>query len=280
MRSRLAISSLTLWAVCAMSCSARQAIRQDEGKALLPPILNGSGPADLTGFNIAPLCSMPLTATIEAENSTTDAQGNTTTVRFRSKVVRDSFGRTRLDIDRNPEGAAVDLRLVNTSIFDAVSLTEITITPFDKQAFRIKYQKVSASKRPPAGSKHTVYVEPSELSGLRQSQPQIDIQREELGHETLQGMAVRHGRETMRYPAGFAGNPEAVTVVTDYWFSQELQAFVQVKRAGPGNSLHTLMLQNITHQEAEKSVFAIPRGYKVVEAGRQEWHSFGYCPVP
>jgi hypothetical protein len=185
MRTRMAIFILTLGGLCAMSCSAHQAIRQDEGKALLPPILNGSGPADLTAFNIAPLCSMPLTATIEAENSATDAQGNSTTVRFRSKIVRDSFGRTRLDIDRNPEGAAVDLRLINTSIFDAVSMTDITLTPFNKAAFRIKYQKVPASKRPPVGSKHSIYMEPSELSGLQQSQPQIEVQREELGHETV-----------------------------------------------------------------------------------------------
>jgi hypothetical protein len=93
-------------------------------------------------------------------------------------------------------------------------------------------------------------------------------------------MAVRHGRETMRYPAGFAGSAEAVTIVTDYWFSQELQAFVLVKRVGPGKGVHALALQNITHQEPEKSAFEIPRGYKIVSSGRQEWHSYGYCPVP
>jgi hypothetical protein len=34
--------------------------------------------------------------------------------------------------------------------------------------------------------------------------------------------------------------------LTDYWFSQDLQAFVLVKRTGPGKSQHTIKVSDIS----------------------------------
>jgi hypothetical protein len=108
-----------------------------------------------------------------------------------------------------------------------------------------------------------IALEPNHLGLGQQSQPRIDIQREELGTEVITGMQLRHGRETSRYPAGFAGYKDAYTVVIDYWYSQELQSFVLVKQLGPFNSVHTLTLRNIRHQDPDLSLFTIPKDYKV-----------------
>jgi hypothetical protein len=264
---------IAVFLVSTKPCLAHQSVRQEEGKPLLPPNLNGIGPTDLTGFNIASLCSIPLSGTIEAENSSTDAQGKTTTLSYHTKLIRDSLGRTRIDIDLNPEGARVEARLLGSSIFDAVSQTEITLTPFNKQAIRTRYVRAPVTKQSSTRSNYPIPSEPPQLSGLRLSQPQIDVQRQELGHEVINDLAVRHGCETIHYPAGFAGRAEPDITITDYWYSQELQAFVLLKRVGPGTTRHTLTLQTISRQEPEKSFFQIPRSYKIIQTPRQEWRN-------
>ena len=79
----------------------------------------------------------------------------------------------------------------------------------------------------------------------------------------MEGMKLRHGRETCSYPAGFVGHKDAYTVVTDYWYSEELQSFVLVKQLDPSNGVQTLTLRNIHRENPDASLFRIPTDYKV-----------------
>jgi hypothetical protein len=106
-------------------------------------------------------------------------------------------------------------------------------------------------------------VKPVYFGGGQHSQPRIDTQREELAVDAIDGIPLRHGRETSRYPAGFAGHPDAYTVVIDYWYSQELQSFVLVKQLGPDNGVYTLKLRNIHRENPDLCLFTIPKDYKV-----------------
>jgi len=101
---------------------------------------------------------------------TADAGGKIVVRRFHRKIARDSFGRTRIDNDRNPEDSPGDPRLLNTSIYDAVAKAEITLSPFSKQA--------KVMKQPSEHSTSPSYLEPSELPGLDSSQLQIAVHRE------------------------------------------------------------------------------------------------------
>jgi hypothetical protein len=246
------------------SCLAAQAIRQEGGNPLLPPNLITTGDANrntvIVGFSIASLPDIPFSATIEAETKIVDASGNTTFRHRITKIARDSKGRTRIDTDLNAVGAPTDPRLVTVHIYDAVAKADITLFPWHQSAIRLEYEDdsppsldVPEPPSPPA----PIALEPP------QSQLQIDIQREELGLEVIEGMQLRHGRETSRYPAGFAGYKDVYTVVIDYWYSQKLQSFVLVKQRGPSNSVHTLTLRNIRRESPDPSLFTIPNDYKV-----------------
>ena len=59
-------------------------------------------------------------------------------------------------------------------------------------------------------------------------------------------------------------NPSSAQL-TDYWFSQELQAFVLVKRTDPGKSQHTIKLSDISRDEPGPALFAVPPDYHVSE---------------
>ncbi len=240
---------------------AAQAIRQEEGNLLLPPNLITTGDAKrntvIVGFSIASLLSVPFSATIKAETQIVDANGNTTFHHRITKIARDSKGRTRIDTDLNLVGAPTDPRLVTVHIYDAVAKADITLFPWHQSAIRLEYEDNS----PPPLDAPEPPPPPTPIA--LESQPQIDIQREELGLEVIEGMQLRHGRKTSRYPAGFAGYKDAYTVVIDYWYSQKLQSFVLVKQRGPSNSVHTLTLRNIRRENPDLSLFTIPKDYKV-----------------
>ena len=247
------------------SCLAAQAIRQEEGNLLFPPNLITAGDANrnnvIVGFSIASLPSIPFSATIEAETQILDASGNTTFHHRITKIARDSKGRTRIDTDLNPIGAPTDPKLITVHIYDAVTKADLTIFPWHQSAMR---NEDTPLPRPMPGRRPApIALEPDHLGLGQQTQPRIDTQREDLGAEVIEGMQVRHGRETSRYPAGFAGHKEACIVVTDYWYSQELQSFVLVKQVDPFNGVQNLTLHNIRYENPDLSLFTIPKGYKV-----------------
>jgi hypothetical protein len=292
MRSRAATILLSIFLLPFFASA--QAIRQEEGKLLLPPNFiqanDGNGHMILIGFSLASLPSIPISATIESETQYADANGNSTTTRRIAKVFRDVCGSLLTETDANVLGAVPDGRLINVQIYDATTKNNISMSPWNKSAFLIEQEGDStppeflgspclqhSSQKPsrpaaklnpdpkvsPQSAKHPTYVEPRNLGFAGQNPSQPDIQRQELGVEVLDGMSLRHGRQTEKYPAGFLGHKDAYTVVTDYWYSQELQAFVLVKQVGPGNLVQTLTLRNINRENPASSLFTIPKNYTI-----------------
>jgi hypothetical protein len=242
-----------------MPSSARQSIRQEDGKPLQPPQLSGTGPSDFTGFTIASLSAIPFSAVIEAENTYTDANGTVIVHLFHTKVARDSQGRTRVDVNLNPEGAPADARLLQTFIEDPVR--KRTIILFHAQKVAVSRSTVPPRPRKSSGS--PISIEPPELSGIFAPVPQTELQQEELAPEVLDGMTVRHGRrrESTTYPDQSTSLGHSTTTISDYWFSPELQAFLLVKQVGPDAAVHTLRLRDISRLEPAAALFRVPRGY-------------------
>jgi hypothetical protein len=89
------------------------------------------------------------------------------------------------------------------------------------------------------------------------------VSQNELAHDVVDGMAVRRGHESVKLAPNSPGKNSAYARVTDYWFSQELQAFVLVKRSGPGKSQHTVKLSDISRREPDLSFFTVPPDYEV-----------------
>jgi hypothetical protein len=258
-----ALSLLVL--VVAPNLSA-QAIRQEADKPLLPPNLMFAGEPDgsgtvVVGFSVASLRSIPFSGAIEVENGIQDAKGNNTLHRRITKIARDAKGRTRIDVDLHSIGTPSNPKFVTVHIYDAVTKADLTLFPWRKSVMRYEDKP---QPQPEPGRRHApIALEPDNLGIGGQTPPQIDTQREDLGAEVIEGMRLRHGRETTSYPAGFASSKDAYTVVTEYWYSQELQSFVLVKQLGPFNSVQTLTLRDIRHENPDPSLFRIPKGYKV-----------------
>jgi len=49
------------------------------------------------------------------------------------------------------------------------------------------------------------------------------IKHEDLGTQTIEGLSAQGKRETVTIPAGQIGNERPIEIVTETWFSPELQ---------------------------------------------------------
>jgi hypothetical protein len=161
---------------------------------------------------------------------------------------------------------------VTVHIYDPVANCDITLYPQNHSAILVKY-KVYPAPHP----KYPAMIDPDVKAGdlgKGLGQPPLltpDIRSEELGVEVIEGMPLRHGRQTAHYPAGYAGQKNSDDAVTDYWYSQELQSFVLVKQVGPHKSVNTLRVRDIRREDPEPSLFKIPKGYEVTKQISKEY---------
>jgi hypothetical protein len=248
---------LTTVLLCTL-CSAAPAQEQQEGQTLSPPNLTPFGNG-IYGMRIDSIVGFPITATINAENIYTDDHGKSIALRFRSKIYRDSKGRTRLEFDPTPLGEpAKPGWSLMIEIYDPTTGTYFTLYPSTKafdQSPRPDEKPQQFYDEPIISNK----IDPRLLLPLRHK----EVTQRELAHDVVGGMVVRHGRESIKVPPKYEGNKTGYKTLTDYWFSQELQAFVLVKRTGPGKSQHTVNLSDISRDEPNPSLFTVPPDYRL-----------------
>ena len=71
----------------------------------------------------------------------------------------------------------------------------------------------------------------------------------------------------MTIPAGQVGNELPIQVVSESWFSAELQAVVMSKQSDPRMGETSYRLTGINRSEQARSLFEIPADYKIEEGG-------------
>src|SRR5271155_209764 len=111
---------------------AQDVFVQQEGKFLYPPNLTIQSDSLLLGMTIGSLPGFPITATIDSENIRYVAQGKTVTARFRSRIYRDSKGRTRLEWDLTPLDDPPKPGWFMIEIYDPTTRTGLHLQPSTK----------------------------------------------------------------------------------------------------------------------------------------------------
>ena len=127
------LTTVLLGSICS-GASAQEVFLQQEGKFLYPPNLSTCGDIVLMGMTVASVPGYPITGTIEAENTSTDSHGKTVITSFRSKIYRDSKGRTRLEWDMTPLDEPPKPGWVMVEIYDPTTRTSILLQPSIKSA--------------------------------------------------------------------------------------------------------------------------------------------------
>lgn len=86
---------------------------------------------------------------------------------------------------------------------------------------------------------------------------------EDLGQQTIEGVVARGTRSTRVIPAGGIGNEQPITIVSEEWFSPDLQVLVMTKHVDPRAGETVYRLTNIVRAEPDPTLFEKPASYTI-----------------
>jgi hypothetical protein len=90
---------------------------------------------------------------------------------------------------------------------------------------------------------------------------------ENLGSKVIEGVEATGTRSTVTIPAGEMGNEKPMAIVTERWYSAELNVVVMTRHSDPRGGESTFRLTQISRGEPERSLFEVPADYTVKEGG-------------
>ena len=94
--------------------------------------------------------------------------------------------------------------------------------------------------------------------------PKFPEARESLGKQTVEGVEAEGTRTTVTIPAGAIGNERAIQIVSERWYSPELQTVVMTRHSDPRFGETTYRLTNVSRGEPDHSLFEVPAGFEIM----------------
>ena len=89
----------------------------------------------------------------------------------------------------------------------------------------------------------------------------------DLGTQVIDGINATGKSITHTIPAGTIGNAQPIVDKVEIWTSPDLQVVVLSKRSDPRMGQSTYSLSSIQRSEPDASLFQVPTGYTVEDAG-------------
>jgi hypothetical protein len=245
--------------------------------------------------NIAPVARIPLeakivkgapySAEVVSEFTQTLPDGNRIVRRNTGRVFRDGQGRTRREDDSAP--GQVDM----VRITDPVANVSYTLIPASRTVRKMNHAgdggvlataRLARKIADPAEMerKHAVEAEiaASAQGGTVASRAAAPVlapphapgaewgeKTETLPSRMIEGVMAEGTRITRTIPAGGIGNEQPIVLVTESWYSPDLQVMVLTRTSDPRSGEMTYKLANITRGEPNPTWFEVPGDYTVKE---------------
>ena len=89
--------------------------------------------------------------------------------------------------------------------------------------------------------------------------------KEDLGKQNIGGVEAEGTRTTVTIAAGEIGNERPIEIVSERWYSPELELVVMTRHSDPRTGETTYKLTNINRAEPAKSLFEVPSDYTIKE---------------
>jgi hypothetical protein len=86
---------------------------------------------------------------------------------------------------------------------------------------------------------------------------------EDLGEQVLEGLLVKGTRMTDTIPAGTIGNERPIEIVTERWYSEDIDAMVLQRFSDPRVGETVYRLVNVVRGEPSPDLFQVPQGYEI-----------------
>jgi len=225
----------------------------------------------------------PYSAQSVTEFTQTLADGNRIHRTTSGSIARDSEGRTRREQAMTAigqmTGSAETVKSV--MIHDPVAGTTSSLEPHSHSAhvmhnttfnttYNVRVNKSGAEKT--AAEKMALDKATAEVMDKIKARShgvvELNAKSEDLGTQVMEGVTVQGKRVTRTIPAGEIGNDRALEIVSETWFSPELQVVVMSRTTDPRSGDSVYKLTNVSRAEPDRSLFEIPTDYHVTEDGR------------
>ena len=86
---------------------------------------------------------------------------------------------------------------------------------------------------------------------------------EDLGDQVLEGLLVHGTRMTDTIPAGLVGNERPIEIVTERWYSEDIDAMVLQRFSDPRFGETVSRLVNVVRGDPSPDLFQVPQGYEL-----------------
>jgi hypothetical protein len=214
------------------------------------------------------------------------SDGNRISRKTVTRTFRDSEGRTRREqtITNFANGA----EMVSIMIGDPVAGVSYVLEPDTRTAYR--EQQLVATAMPgargggggvavaggggrggsavrsygPDGAVVTTMPAQAPQAGVKVPEPGATT--EQLGQKVIEGVMAEGTRTTTIIAAGTIGNEQPIKVVSEQWFSQDLQVLVSTRHSDPRSGETVYRLVNIVRGEPDRALFEVPVDYTIKES--------------
>lgn len=248
----------------ALMLSAAAAQAQRHGPGGPPPF---GAPMELMGFEGMHggkvVKGAPFSATATSETTETLQDGTQIHRTTQISMFRDSQGRSRHEAMFTGFGrlqaSGEPKKMI--AISDPVEEVRYMLDSDQKVAHKMNFHPHSAATDAAAnreGRRESREAE-AEAAGL--------LKKESLGTQTINGVVAEGTRTTHIIPAGQMGNDKAIQIVSERWYSPDLQIVVKSTRADPWSGTTTYTVTKIQRTEPAATLFTVPSDFTVQAGG-------------
>ena len=103
---------------------------------------------------------------------------------------------------------------------------------------------------------------------MMRSRRDENVKTESLGKQAIEGVVAEGTRTTMSIPAGQIGNEQPIQIVSESWYSPELQTVILRKRSDPRSGETVTRYTNVSRAEPPRTLFEPPADFKLSEMSR------------
>jgi len=244
------------------------------------------GPMELMGFEGVHggklVTGAPFSGTSTSTTKQTLQDGTTINRTVQGAIYRDSQGRSRREVTFTGvgplEATGGTRRMV--AIFDPVAGVHYMLNSDKKVAF-----KMTSSAGGAAGNAGKAQALEQKMQARQQQEEASGaLKVESLGTQVVNGVNAEGTRTTHTIAAGEIGNSAAIQIVSERWYSPDLQTVVQSTRTDPRFGTTTFSLSNIQKTEPAATLFTVPADYTVNAGGPGHGHhrgpATGVAPPP
>ena len=231
--------------------------------------------------NVPAIANAPFTADATTEFTQLLSDGNRIERRFTTSLARDGRGRTRSEQDvamlgplgvlekgvnwkARPGGRGAQSEPPRfTVIADPVEGVTFTLDERLKEARRNSFKRT-------AGQTIELKKLVDKLESVRAAPGSGEPVVESLGTRQIEGVNADGVRSTTTIPAGQIGNLNPIQLVTERWFSKQLQMAVLITRRDPRSGETVYRLTSIVRAEPPPDLFTVPSDYRVVDMSKKD----------